>query len=56
MATKNDVTGDSLISRPVVKLYEDGWERIFGNRSDSNQPQVDNYTAGKDDSKDLPNQ
>jgi hypothetical protein len=30
MAT-NDVTGDSLVSKPADDKYRDGWERIYGN-------------------------
>jgi hypothetical protein len=32
MATKNDITGDSLQSRAPTKAYADGWDRIFGNK------------------------
>ena len=33
MATKNDVTGDTLKSRVSNKNYNDGWDRIFGNKN-----------------------
>lgn len=29
--SKNDITGDNLVSKPATKNYEDGWERIYGN-------------------------
>ena len=29
MATKNDITGDSLTSKASTKAYDDGWDRIF---------------------------
>lgn len=32
MATKNDVTGDSLKSKAPNSKYDEGWERIFGNK------------------------
>lgn len=30
MASKNDITGDSLKSKGPSKNYDQGWERIFG--------------------------
>lgn len=32
MATKNDITGDSIISKTNTKQYEDNWDRIFGKK------------------------
>lgn len=32
MATKNDVTGDSLVSKPLSKAGEENWDRIFGKK------------------------
>lgn len=32
MATKNDITGDSLKSKPASQKYRDNWERIFGKK------------------------
>ena len=32
MVTKNDITGDTIKSKLNNKAYEDGWERIFGNK------------------------
>ena len=29
MTGHNDITGDSLISKPTSKEYEEGWDRIF---------------------------
>ena len=29
MVTKNDVTGDKLISKPNNKDYDDGYDRIY---------------------------
>lgn len=30
--SKNDITGDSLISKPLSKEAEENWDRIFGKR------------------------
>lgn len=38
MTAKNDITGDSIKSRTSNKKYEDGWDRIFGNKKDSQKP------------------
>lgn len=32
MATKNDITGDSIISKQPSESYRDGWDRIFGKK------------------------
>lgn len=32
MTSKNDITGDSIVSKTSNKKYEEGWERIFGNK------------------------
>lgn len=29
MATKNDVTGDSLVTNPSTQAYRDNWDAIF---------------------------
>ena len=34
MATKNDITGDSLTSKVSTKKYADGWDRIFGKKKE----------------------
>lgn len=34
MTTKNDVTGDRLISKIPSDNYRDNWERIFGKKND----------------------
>jgi|TARA_R110002124_G_scaffold47397_1_gene141173 hypothetical protein len=39
MATKNDMTGDTLISRVSNKNYSDGWDRIFGKKSQKEKQQ-----------------
>lgn len=32
MATKNDITGDSIKTRGPSKAYEDNYDRIFGKK------------------------
>lgn len=32
MATKNDITGDTIISKQPSESYRDGWDRIFGKK------------------------
>lgn len=39
MTAKNDVTGDTIISKAYTDAYALGWERIFGSKStDSSTP------------------
>ena len=50
MATKNDITGDSLTTKASNKKYDEGWERIFGkkNRKEENVDTVrDKRSDGK---------
>lgn len=37
--TKNDVTGDSLRSKPTSDAYRDNWETIFGSKSKEKKPE-----------------
>lgn len=30
MATKNEITGDTLVTKSSNKKYDDGWEKVFG--------------------------
>jgi len=32
MATKNDITGDSIQSKGPSKEYSDNWDKIFGKK------------------------
>ena len=50
MATKNDVTGDSLTSRVANKKYDEGWERIFGKKK-KEEENVDTVRDKSDDGK-----
>ena len=32
MADKNDITGDSLVSKPTSEEFKTGWDRIWGSK------------------------
>lgn len=32
MASKNEITGDNLVSKPTNPSYENGWDLIWGKR------------------------
>lgn len=32
--SKNDITGDSLVNKPLSKQGEENWDRIFGKNKD----------------------
>jgi len=34
VASKNDITGDSIQTKTSTKSYEDGWDRIFGKKEE----------------------
>lgn len=34
MVAKNDITGDSIVSRPSTEAFIKGWERIFNQKED----------------------
>lgn len=33
--SKNDITGDSLVNKPLSKQGEENWDRIFGKKKQS---------------------
>jgi hypothetical protein len=37
MATKNDITGDSIRSKGTTKAYSDNWELIFSKNKSSEE-------------------
>lgn len=37
MASRNDVTGDSLVSRSNSDTYRDNWSRIFGKKDEESK-------------------
>lgn len=45
MATKNDVTGDTIQTKLASDLYRQNWERIFGNK---NKKKKDGQRASKE--------
>ena len=44
MATKNDITGDSIRSKGTTKAYSDNWELIFGKNKSSEESVEDKDT------------
>lgn len=42
---RNDITGDSIQSKPSSDLYRDNWDRIFGKKSEQKDPPDDTPTA-----------
>ena len=34
MATRNDITGDSLTTKSATDSYRNGWDRIFGKKKE----------------------
>ena len=49
---KNNITGDSLISKPTTDAYSDGWDRIFGKKEKiivSDTPSSDDHGELKED-------
>jgi hypothetical protein len=53
MATKNDVTGDSIRSKLPSKAYSDNWERIFGKKKKSSKLNTENSSEPNDEQKDT---
>lgn len=49
MATKNDVTGDTIQTRTLSKQGRDNWDNIFGNANDKEEDDtVDSKQIGND--------
>ena len=49
MATKNNITGDTLITKVNNKNYEDNYDKIFGRKqNDSKQDDLDNSRSRED--------
>ena len=49
MASKNDITGDSIVTKNINNSYRDGWDRIFNktqteNKEKENEEQVRDST------------
>lgn len=49
MATKNDVTGDPLISKSPTDSYRDGWDRIFGQKKQEKSTDASGYWKKRED-------
>lgn len=39
-SSKNSITGDSLISKPSNKAFEEGYDRIFASKSEQKRIEV----------------
>jgi len=35
--SKNDITGDEIVTGAVTEAYRSGWDRIFGSKIDSDR-------------------
>lgn len=46
MTTKNEITGDSLITRASSEAYRNNWDKIFGKKKDKQEqePSLDELT------------
>jgi hypothetical protein len=51
MASRNDVTGDSLVSRSNNDQYRSNWEKIFGKKTDTNEKEEPQETENKEEDK-----
>lgn len=50
MATKNDITGDSITSRVSIEKYRANWDKIFSNITpEYNVNDIVYYSIGSDD-------
>ena len=34
MVAKNDITGNSIVSKPATQSFREGWDRIFNQKED----------------------
>jgi hypothetical protein len=34
MVAKNDITGNTIVSKPATQSFREGWERIFNQKED----------------------
>lgn len=45
---RNDITGDSIQSKPSTDLYCDNWDKIFGNKSEQKEQPDDTSSSTSD--------
>jgi len=38
MVSRNDITGDNLVSKPSNEKFDTGWELIWGNKEKEEDP------------------
>lgn len=44
MATRNDITGDSLTTKSATDSYRNGWDRIFGKKENKEPSRITELT------------
>lgn len=49
MVAKNDITGDSIMTKTVSSSYRDNYDRIFGKKSSPQQVEVTTENAEQTD-------
>jgi hypothetical protein len=49
MVAKNDITGDSIMTKTVSSSYRDNYDRIFGKKSSPQQVEVTTDNAEQTD-------
>ena len=49
MTSRNDITGDSLTSKPSNDAFRDGWDRIFGKKAEEKPVEPETKTEEKSD-------
>lgn len=47
MATKNDITGDTLATKSATDAYREGYDRIFGKKEESVESKWERMTNPK---------
>ena len=53
MAAKNEITGDSIASKPPNESYRDGWERAYGSGRERAKNEHGECTKGTDNSESV---
>jgi len=43
MATRNDITGDSIQTKTASQAYRDNWDAIFGKKKQITEEVLDTY-------------
>lgn len=48
MAARNDITGDTIVTKKTDDSYRDGWDRIFGKKSKTEKAEEQNEEQVRD--------